>query len=547
MYGGAAVPAMRALEASLPESTALATVRATDRWNVARRLPSAARKLPWKLPRNGRLAVTVLVGTQLLWFLWWAAYYPGLISFDSVMYTWQVTTGHWASDHSVLYDAGVWLALHAPGRLALLTLSQTSAMSAALAYAAVSLRELGVPGRWTGCAAVAVAVVPSTATFVIFVWKDVPFTISAVVVCAAAARLVARRNRPGSARRDLVPFCAGLLGLGLFRDNGLGVALIAGLLVLPALPGLRARVGASTATAVLVPLVCQLWLYPALGVKQPPRDSVFAINYSDVAVAYQRAPSLFSPADIAVLTEVAPMTTWKQGADCYSADALTNTAAPFDHAAAERLNGELLGMWARVLEKRPDIVLGARICRAHIAWAPTSNPAAEGAATIIAPLERSPDLWGWTASPRTADPRAGHIAPNGRMVGSPYLPALRGHPLSAGLNRAGTRLDDLFRLPRFDWLFWRGATWCYLAYGALAWYAIRHRRPAVFALGGVLLGLQLTLVAANPAELFRYNVVPLFVGPLCLGLVAGRGDAASLRTRRSARGARSRRGRNGRG
>ncbi|WP_035800971.1 hypothetical protein [Kitasatospora mediocidica] len=481
---------------------------------------------PWRLP------LAVLAGTQAIWLCWWAAFYPGLLSFDSVMYTWQVTTGNWASDHSVLYDCFVWLVLHLPGKFALLTLAQTTAMSAVLGYACVALRGLGVRGRWSAAAALAVAALPPTGTFVVFVWKDVPFTISAVLVFAAGARLLARRYgasaaavrgyRPGAPRFDLLMLTLGLLGVGLFRNANEGMVLIAGVALLLVLPGLRRTLAVLTAAAVLLPLAGQLWLYPAVGVKQPPADAVFALNYSDIAVAYDKAPGLFSAADQRLLTEVAPLSTWKAGANCYSGDALTNSSAPFDRAAADRLNGQLLALWTKLLKSSPDIVIGARICRAHIAWAPFSDPTQYGASTIISPLDRSPDLWGWTAPAATADLSAGHVAPNGKMLGSRYLPALRSHPLSSTLHKAGVWLQTASKVSQLDWLLWRGATWCYVAYAALALYAAGRRRRGVLALGGILLGLQLTLIAANPAELFRYNVVPLFVGPLCLGLIAAR-------------------------
>ncbi|MDH6110898.1 hypothetical protein P3T36_004471 [Kitasatospora sp. MAP12-15] len=501
------------------------------------RLPGSAqlRRAAARIPAPWRLPLAVLAGTQAIWLFWWAAFYPGLISFDSVMYTWQVTTGNWASDHSVLYDCFVWLALHLPGQFAVLTLLQTTAMSAVLGYACVALRGLGVRARWSAGAALAVAALPPTGTFVVFVWKDVPFTISAVLVFAAGARLLGRRfagtlalapgYRPGAIRFDLLMLALGLFGVGLFRNANEGMVLIAGVALLLALPGLRALLAALTAAAVLVPLAGQLWLYPAVGIKQPPADAVFALNYSDIAVAYDEAQYLFSPADTRLLAEVAPLSTWQAGGNCYSGDALTNSSAPFDRAAADRLNGQLLTLWTKVLKTRPDIVISARICRAHIAWSPFSDFAQNGASTVISPLDRSPDLWGWTAPAATADLSAGHTAPNGKMVGSPYLPALSSHPLSTTLHKAGVWLQTASKVNQLDWLLWRGATWCYLTYAALVLYAAGRRRRAVYALGGILVGLQLTLIAANPAELFRYNVVPLFVGPLCLGLIAARREA----------------------
>ncbi|GAA0692514.1 hypothetical protein GCM10010193_53820 [Kitasatospora atroaurantiaca] len=497
-----------------------------------------ARALPGlhRAPVMWRLPLGVLAGTQAIWLFWWAAFHPGLISYDSVMYTWQVTTGNWTSDHSVLYDALVWVTLHLPGRFALLTLLQTTAMSAALAYACVAMRDLGVRARWSVPAALAVAALPPTGTVVVFVWKDVPFYICAVLVFAATARLVAGRKRPrlsgrrglrpGSVRFDLAVLTVGLLGLGLFRNNGLGLALLASAALVIALPGQRIKLGSLTAATVLIPLVAQLWLYPALGVKQPPSDSVFALNYSDVAVAYQQAPSLFSPADIAVLERVAPLSTWQQGANCHSADLLTNSWAPFDHAAAERYSGQLMGLWTKVLKQRPDVIVGARICRGHIAWAPTSDRGAAGATTQLPYLGTPADLWGWASPASTGDPKAGRISPNGKMAGSPYLPDFATHPLSTTAHKAALWLNNLFRVPQLDWLFWRGATWCYLIYAALACYAIGRRRPAVYALAGLLVGQQLTVLAANPVESYRYVAAPLFIGPFCLGLIAARRESS---------------------
>ncbi|PBC79418.1 hypothetical protein BX265_4220 [Streptomyces sp. TLI_235] len=366
-----------------------------------------------------------------------------------------------------------------------------------------------------------------------------PFFISAVLVFAASARLIANTKRPtwqgrwglrpGSARFDLLVLTAGLLGLGLFRNNGLGVALIAGAALAIALPGRRIRMSVLTAVTVAVPLVAQLWLYPAAGVKQPPPDSVFALNYSDIAVAYQQAPAVFSKSDLAAMEAVAPLSTWQQGSNCHSADLLTNSWAPFDHAAAERNTERLLEIWTKVLKKRPDVIVGARICRGHIAWAPTSDRSVQGATTQLPYLDVPKDLWGWSAPASTGDPKAGRISPNGKMEGSAYLSVFVPHPLSTTAHKAAVWVNTLFRVPQLDWLLWRGATWCYIAYAALACYALGRRRPGVYALAGILVGQQLTVLAANPVESYRYVAAPLFIAPLCLGLIAARRPSPALR------------------
>ena len=78
-------------------------------------------------------------------FFWWLGFYPGITSPDTVTYVVQVTTSAWKSNHSVLYDALVWLSLQASGGLGLLTLVQTIVAAAALAYAVTGLRLLRAP------------------------------------------------------------------------------------------------------------------------------------------------------------------------------------------------------------------------------------------------------------------------------------------------------------------------------------------------------------------------------------------------------------------
>jgi hypothetical protein len=77
-----------------------------------------------------------------------------------------------------------------------------------------------------------------------------------------------------------------------------------------------------------------------------------------------------------------------------------------------------------------------------------------------------------------------------------------------------------------QWLLWRGALWCYAAY-AVGWALARRRG---WRTGAVVIaltaGLQLSVLAANPAPLARYMLPPVFLGVLALPL---------LRTRRPVR------------
>ncbi|MGW7411793.1 hypothetical protein [Streptomyces sp. NPDC054863] len=478
----------------------------SDAQEISVHPPQRVRALWARVPSELRLPLAVFLLCQACYLLWWAAFYPGLMSIDSVVYTWQVTTGHWRSDHSVLYSALVWLTLTVTGDFAALTLLQTIAMSAVLGYTCASLRTLGVRGRWSAPAAVACAAAPPLGSFTVFVWKDVPFTVCAVLVFAVTARLVGRRLQGswnGRLRRsEILLLCTAFLGIGLFRNNGFPVTVIAALALLLALPGARRLIAALVTVTTTVTLTLMLVVYSAVGVERPGKALVHNLNYADVAVAHVRAPGLFTPDDVRLMTKVAPLSTWHAaGTNCYTSDVFYYNAS-MNRTVAGRLNAPLMRLWWRVLRTSPQQILGARLCRAHIAWAVFPGPQEKNARTWTYGTSIPADVWGYRG-----------------MQHSPYLPVLKSRPLSQALHHAAVFGRSAFGVPQLEWLFWRGATWCYATYALVALLTRARRCRPLLALAGVTLGVQLTVLAANPAPCFRYMAAPLFIGVLCLSLI----------------------------
>jgi hypothetical protein len=393
----------------------------------------------------------------------------------------------------------VWLSLHATGGLAALTLAQTVAMSAALGYSVLAFRRLGVRGRWTGIAAVITAALPPTGAFIVFVWEDVPFAICAFLIAPTLAHLVSLRGAPDWRRdrrvnRLIAAVGLELLGLMLFRLNGFLIVAITAVILVVTLPGVRGRLAGVATAAIGVALVLNVAVYPAAGIGQPPSSLSFGPAYADIAVAYAKRPSSFTPADTRLMARVAPLAQWRASADCYDSD--PTTTLPGFSARAARLSSQLFALWRRVLIRSPEVILGARICRGSIAWRIFPGPGRLKGNTLE-PVDSVPaDLF--------------RLAPEVR--GNPYRPALRSAPLSAELNTGADFLWNVSRTSQLQWLLWRGAFWCYLSYLVLFLYARARRNWAVLSLGAILAGQQLGVLADIPAQLYRYMVSPIIIG-----------------------------------
>lgn len=474
--------------------------RRTERWL------DLAGGLPGRVPPRWRLPLATYVACQVIFLAWWAAYYPAILSYDSVFYVLHVTTGPWVDNHSVLYDSMVWLSLHATGGLAALTLAQTAAMSAGLACTVAAFRRLGVPGRWTAIAAVIVAALPPTGVFVVYLWKDVPYVICGFLIVPTVTYLLSLRGLPDW-RRDrrvnalIAALGLEMLGMSLFRLNGFTVVAVAAIPLVWLLPGIRIRLAAAAGSAICLAFLLNLVVYPAVGIQRAPSSLAFGPAYADLAVAYSQSPASFTRTDTSVMAKVAPLATWRKAANCYDSDSTTKLPQIKAALRSPKLNPQLVALWSRVLKRSPNLVLGARICRSSIAW---SIFEARGyGMTQIQPTKPPAKIW----------PMVRH---------NPYRTALLSRPLSGTLHRLANFLWNASRARQLDWLLFRGAFWAYLSYLVLLLFARARRNWAVLVIGAIVAGQQLAILPDTPAPDYRYMIIEIFIGIMLVPVLLAR-------------------------
>ena len=456
-----------------------------------------------------RLPLLTYLVCQAIFLFWWAAFYPGLMNADSINFVLHVTTGPWINNASVLYDFLLLCSLKLTGDMALLTLAQTAAMSAALAYAVTAFRRIGVPGRWTAIAAIVVAAMPPTGTFIVFIWKDVPFTICAFLMVPTLAHLVSLRGSPDWRRQRPVRWLilalgAEMLGACMFRQDGSIIVGLAAVIIVFVLSGIRVRIAGVAAAAIIITLACDQFVYPAFGIERPSSSLLFGHSDADIAVVYAEAPRDFTAANIMLMKRVEPLAVWRAGfhrTTCY--DSNTTTFVRGFNARASKVKIPLFRLWLQLVRGEPQLIIAARLCRAAIAWqvfSPRGVHTDDYASAVPA------NLFGWA---------------NVRSVRyNPYRADFATRPLFG--NVVATFLRNASQAEQFDWVLWRGATWSYVAYLAVGLFAFRRRRWDFAALAAIVAGQQLMVMLDNPAQLFRYMATGLLVGPMMVPLFLAR-------------------------
>jgi hypothetical protein len=432
---------------------------------------------------------------------------------DSINFVLHVTTGPWINNASVLYDFLVLVSLKLTGDLGLLTLAQTVATAAALAYTVYAFRRLGVPGKWTAIAAAIVVALPPQGSFIIFVWKDVPFTICAYLLVPTLAHLISLRDLPNWRRhrrvnRLLVAIGLELLGVCLFRQDGVVITGLTAVGLVILLAGVRGRIAALAAGAIFLTFLLNLVIFPAVGIRLPSRSLLFGPSNADIAVVYAEAPQTFTPADLKVMAKVVPLAEWKaSGAypNCYNSN-YTTFLRNFDNNAS-RESTPLFKLWLRTLKRTPQLVIGARICRGSIAW--LAFPGSSAAASYDYLSYYPANLWGWANVPAVKH--------------NPYRRDFSARPLLGSFgNNTAIFLRVASETRQLDWLLWRGATWSYLSYAMVVAFALRRKNWALLSMVTIVAGQQLMVFADNPDQLFRYMMTAMFAGPMLIPLFLAR-------------------------
>jgi hypothetical protein len=436
--------------------------------------------------------------TWLVLLVWWAAYFPGLFSPDSLAYIYQATLDHWNNHHSPLYEGLIWLSLYGTGGLETLIGLQTVAMAAGLGYTATMLRRLGAPGWLLLPLAVGLVAMPTIGTFTVTLWKDVGYAIPMLFAVGTLVRIVTLRLAGEPVRARLFVLLAFELTIvGLMRPNAFVVLIIFAVLGALLLRGARLRVAGVAVLAAAIALLANLVVLPAIGVQNVLADDQAETTYADISVLYAGHPELFTADDVALLQTAAPLSTWRIG---YCPDLqpfLYNPGFHIDAANARR--DDFTALWFQLLRRDPGAIIGARLCRSTVAWKPVKTSTADGL---------------------TGPPISGYQAyVSGGFLASPFAGAVYSKPLSNQLKVALYKFEN--RINK-NWLVeavtWRGSLWSYLTYVAVLIAWLRRRRVELLAIGALTAANQLALLLQVPSPVARYMFPNLITGVLLVAV-----------------------------
>jgi uncharacterized membrane protein YhaH (DUF805 family) len=408
--------------------------------------------------------------TILPLLIWWAGWYPAIMSSDSVDQWGQVLSFEFHNSHPITHTIYLWtvsLVWQSPAAVALV---QIALFAVLMAFIARRLVDLGAR-MWMAVVTVwAIALLPMTGATAISIWKDVPFTLAMAWVFTEL--LLSARNRGRYWDRWQGPVRLGI-GLGLMwalRANGKLTVLV---FVIALAIGFRAhwRQVVLMATSVVgVGVVLPTLLLAVFPVTNQPIEPA-QVFMPDVAAVVVHDRDALSQGDLALVTAVAPLAVWESQYDCGDSGPLV-FHPEFDNAAIKRDPSTYRRLVVKALVGSPATVAGHRWCAGEYLLSPYNRTSTY--------VHRPPfDIWQNDLDLERA-------------------------PLSDRAYDLTLWAYKVVERPRLEWLTWRPAIYVLLGlitYGAVWW----RRRLWPLEWIGLFFVIHLgNVFATSPSHEFRY-------------------------------------------
>jgi hypothetical protein len=407
----------------------------------------------------------------LIWFIYLLAYWPGLMSPDSVKQWQQMVTGHFDDIHPAVHTLTNWLITRvwfSPGAVAI---AQIIALSAVFGLTMRELEYWRVPSwvRVIITSLFGLSVV--NGMLVITLWTDIAYSIAVLGLFGILLHLVRTHGQWLKSVQGLVIFWLALVCAALYRHNGLAM-----LAIIPCVLFLGRRqflgrtllLGALVLASIFTVIVP---FYSAVGVAPIFPSYALETQIHQVGAMVSAGVPLNDEQRM-ILTSIQPLDSWKQNYNCYGVSPLTNND-DFQHVYFDAHPNQFVSVWEQLAIAHPGILVQHLFCANSVVWS-VSQP-----------------NWPYVTTYPT-----GIYANNLGLGTSSMWP---------WMNQILNAYASFTTLRQNLWWAWRPALYLYVALFCVVIAAIRLRMPRMLLVALPVVLNSLVLLVLSPAADFRFQ------------------------------------------
>ena len=297
--------------------------------------------------------------------IYWLAFFPGILSYDSIFQWDELSRFQFSNWHPALHTIIFWFLTrfwHSP---AIMSLFQIIVFSVVIAYGLITFLDFGLPAPLLIVLDMIISIVPLNGMMQITIWKDVIYSISILLLSIFLLKIIHSKGEWVSLGRNWIYLGFAVACVTLFRHNGFPVAY--GTLLMLWI-GFRQKQWFYYAfiSSLIFTVVVIGPLYKALRVNRSASQPVGIVFIHPIA-AHVRAGASFTVDEAAFLNSILPI---RQGwpYSCYDATVLLYEGLNFNPVGENPLYAA--GILGRLTLNSPIVSLKHFYCLSSFIWDP---------------------------------------------------------------------------------------------------------------------------------------------------------------------------------
>ena len=310
-----------------------------------------------------RYAVPCLV----IWSLYLVAFWPGLMSPDSIAQWDQVLQTSFSNNYPAFHTLTNWLITRIWLSPAAVAIVQIIILACVFSLNIHELEFWGIAPRVRALVTTVFCLTPVNGMLVISLWKDIPYTCAMLGLFAIVLRTVRTEGRWLQTKQGMAALWFALLLASLYRHNGVPVVglFLAIMLIVWRRVCFKQLVRVSI-NWILVFIIITGPVYRLIGVGQMAKFFTLQNIVHQIGAMLSHGV-ISSRSDLTFLASIQPIESWVKYYSCYSLNALIYNAQ-FKHPFLESRADQLVDIWQRAIRQHPEIVLEHQKCVTSMLW-----------------------------------------------------------------------------------------------------------------------------------------------------------------------------------
>lgn len=313
-----------------------------------------------------RKIVLYIIAIILVWLIYLIAYYPAIMSSDSLsQWNQSVKNSYW-DGHPVihtLFNKMITSIYHSPAAIAL---SQIVITALIIGFGIYSFEKHGIKQRYLLLTALFFIVVPTFGFMSIILWKDILFSAFLLLYTIIIINIVYTNGDYllSSKNKVFIVFISSIICL--FRHNGLIIFIGTNIILL-----LYYKVKLRDNLIILISTLIIYFLikgpfYNYLNVSRDTSNEALAIPTQQIAYVIRSNGNL-KENEAAYFNSILPLEEWKKNYNMFSVDPI-KMHKDFNKEVITNDVGKFLRTWISVVRKNPGLCYKAYINQINIIW-----------------------------------------------------------------------------------------------------------------------------------------------------------------------------------